>query len=150
MSNTAQISQVGTWWPPPLVQVLPKRGPKLQPLAQYHLEGTKGVKLRDEKVYERDEKIFLSPPMGRSERLVGDKMREQVVSYESLWLARFQHISSTNSVLLLPPTFRPHCIACKILVPQPGIELVSSSVEVQSPNHWTTREVPKNSQTLRA
>ena len=27
-----------------------------------------------------------------------------------------------------------------ILVPQPGIELISSAVEGQSFNHWTTRE----------
>ena len=32
-------------------------------------------------------------------------------------------------------------LACGILVPQPGIEPVSSAVEVPSPNHWTTREL---------
>ena len=31
--------------------------------------------------------------------------------------------------------------ACRILVPQPGIEPVPPAVEVQSPNHWTTGEV---------
>ena len=31
-----------------------------------------------------------------------------------------------------------------ILVPQPGIETTSPVVEAQSPNHWTTREVPLN------
>ena len=29
-----------------------------------------------------------------------------------------------------------------ILVPQPGIEPTPPGVEAQSPNHWTTREVP--------
>ena len=29
-----------------------------------------------------------------------------------------------------------------ILVAQPGLELMSPAVEVQSLNHWTTREVP--------
>ena len=32
-------------------------------------------------------------------------------------------------------------VACGILVPSPGIELMPSSLEVQSLNHWTTREV---------
>ena len=34
----------------------------------------------------------------------------------------------------------PHGIA--ILVPQPGFKLTPPAVEVQSLNHWTTREVP--------
>ena len=35
------------------------------------------------------------------------------------------------------------CVACGILVPRPGIEPVLPAVEAQSPNHWTTREVPE-------
>ena len=35
-----------------------------------------------------------------------------------------------------------HGVARGILVPQPGIEPVSPAVEAESPNHWTTREVP--------
>ena len=38
--------------------------------------------------------------------------------------------------------FWPCCMACQILVPQPGIEPVSPAVETWSPNHWTTREFP--------
>ena len=34
-------------------------------------------------------------------------------------------------------------LACGILVPQPGIGSRSLAVEVQSPNHGTTREFPK-------
>ena len=34
------------------------------------------------------------------------------------------------------------CPACKILVSWPGIKPVPLAVEVQSLNHWTTREVP--------
>ena len=37
--------------------------------------------------------------------------------------------------------FWPPNEACRILVPQPGIEPVPPAVEVQSPNHWTTKEV---------
>ena len=35
----------------------------------------------------------------------------------------------------------PCCATSGILVPQPGMETVSPAVKVQSPNHWTTREV---------
>ena len=38
--------------------------------------------------------------------------------------------------------FWPRSTACGILVPQPGIEPTPPAVEVQSVNHWTTREVP--------
>ena len=34
------------------------------------------------------------------------------------------------------------CVACGILVPRPGIKPIPPAVEVQSLNHWTTREVP--------
>jgi len=37
------------------------------------------------------------------------------------------------------------CTACGILVPQPGNELVLPAVEVQSLNHWTTRDVATTS-----
>ena len=36
-----------------------------------------------------------------------------------------------------------HCTAYGILIPQPGIEPVSPTVEAWSPNHWTAREVPR-------
>ena len=36
------------------------------------------------------------------------------------------------------------CTACRILVPQPGIEPRARAVKVQSPNHWTARELPAN------
>ena len=37
--------------------------------------------------------------------------------------------------------FWPLYIACEILFPWPGIKPMSPTVEAQSPNHWTTREV---------
>ena len=33
-------------------------------------------------------------------------------------------------------------MACRTLVPQPGIEPVPPAVEARSLNHWTAREVP--------
>ena len=38
--------------------------------------------------------------------------------------------------------FWPHLAAFRILVPWPGIKPVSLGVEPQSPNHWTTGELP--------
>ena len=34
------------------------------------------------------------------------------------------------------------CVACKILVPQPGIKPLPLAVGMQSHNQWTTREFP--------
>ena len=39
--------------------------------------------------------------------------------------------------------FLPYHAACVILVPWPGIKCMIPVVEGQSPNHWTTRKVPK-------
>ena len=36
-----------------------------------------------------------------------------------------------------------HHMACRILVPQPGIKPESSAVRLWSPRHWTIREFPK-------
>ena len=38
--------------------------------------------------------------------------------------------------------FWPCQAACKILVPQPGIEPLPPAVKARSPNYWTTREFP--------
>lgn len=47
-----------------------------------------------------------------------------------------------HSKLLFCFFFWPCYMACNILVPQPGIELVPPAVELQNTNHWTAREVP--------
>ena len=41
-----------------------------------------------------------------------------------------------------PFLFWPCHVACRILVPQPGIELTSPATKLQSPNHRTTRGFP--------
>ena len=41
--------------------------------------------------------------------------------------------------------FLARCETCEILVPLPGIEPAPPTVKVHSVNHWTTREVPKDS-----
>ena len=39
--------------------------------------------------------------------------------------------------------FRPHPVACGILVPQSWIKPMPPAMRVQSLNHWTTKEVPR-------
>ena len=33
-------------------------------------------------------------------------------------------------------------MSCGILIPQPGIKSMLPEMKAQSPNHWTTREIP--------
>ena len=49
-----------------------------------------------------------------------------------------------NSVFFLFDFFFPHCMACGILVPPARIEPTPPALEVQSFNHWITKEVPQN------
>ena len=55
-------------------------------------------------------------------------------------------IFSASFVLGFLFLFFSHFLAAqlcfRILVPQPGIELMSPAVKVWNPNHWTAREVP--------
>ena len=61
--------------------------------------------------------------------------------------AHLKTLSSVTSVKTLFPffsfwlIFSPHQMACRILVPQPGIKPAPPALEVQSLNHWTAREV---------
>ena len=50
---------------------------------------------------------------------------------------RSKHLSYYFYLLI----FGPRCVACGILVPQPGIEPMPHAVDVQSLNQWKTREV---------
>ena len=38
--------------------------------------------------------------------------------------------------------FWPHHVACGVLVPQPGIEIVLPILKAESLENWTTKEVP--------
>ena len=55
------------------------------------------------------------------------------------WLSR-QHVIAKHLSLYFCCCCWPHHVACEILVPWPGIKPVPHAVEVQSFNHWTTRE----------
>ena len=48
----------------------------------------------------------------------------------------------TNSSFFVTGVFQPHHQACGILVPWPGMEPAPPALELQSLNHWPTREVP--------
>ena len=90
-----------------------------------------------------------SPTLGR--------IQVQNCSYEFSSFKNYSHIFSNNgTTVLLKHTLNlylekesfiiifswSHLKACGILVPQPGIKPVPFSLQVQTPNHWTTREVP--------
>ena len=53
------------------------------------------------------------------------------------WWATVHRVAKRRTPL---KQFSMHCMACRILVPQPGIEPVPPAIGVQSPNHWTHRE----------
>ena len=44
--------------------------------------------------------------------------------------------------------FLLHHMACRILVPLPGIEPMSPVVEARSLHHWITRDVPESGKSL--
>ena len=55
-------------------------------------------------------------------------------------LPEYRHLGSSGLYHFF--FFWPHGTACRILVPQPGIESTPPAVRAQSPNLWATREVP--------
>ena len=57
------------------------------------------------------------------------------------WTPGKNWVSEMDS-FLLPVSLHIYCMACRILVPQPGMEPVTPGVGAQSLNHWTAREVP--------
>ena len=60
----------------------------------------------------------------------------------SLNLPSFLLVSISFSFVSLFNFLSAHHVACRILVPRPGIEPVSLAVEARSLNPWTAREVP--------
>ena len=67
----------------------------------------------------------------------------------SNWNLRKQNRGSAGTTTIVPSLsffqlslFWLCSVACRILVPQPGIKPVTPAVEAKSLNHWTAREVP--------
>ena len=61
-----------------------------------------------------------------------------LIFQSSLWLTGF----ILNYPLWFFFFFQLYCMACRILVPWPGIEFTPSAVKRQNPNHWTPRKFP--------
>ena len=57
------------------------------------------------------------------------------------WLSPHTYIHRHSYVVVFP-FFGLCCVACGILVPQPGIEPMYPALDEWGLNHWTTREVP--------
>ena len=77
------------------------------------------------------------------------------LSMKSLWKRKlneimYERVHHTVGILVAGRVFLvcfnfcfwPRRMACRILVPQPGIEPRPLAVRACSPNHWTTREFP--------
>ena len=58
------------------------------------------------------------------------------------FLTEFINSSPESGEFCFVFVFLPCCMACGILVPQPGIEPGPTAVKAPSPNHWTTRDLP--------
>ena len=71
------------------------------------------------------------------------KRRRAVVPSPSHMGAKLKQSTVLKELLYFYLFFAPLLVVCGILVPRPpGIEPTSLSLEVQSLNHWNTREVP--------
>ena len=72
-------------------------------------------------------------------------LRRKEASYPvCMWESKIQtHAFLFVCFVFLFVCFWPHCAACGILSPRPGIEPTPSAVKTQSPNHWTAREFPQ-------
>ena len=76
-------------------------------------------------------------------------LNRQYLGYLFLFHIYFNVVELTYNIVLISAVwqsdsfsfFGPHLIACRILVPWPGIEPSSLGLEAWSLNHWTTRKV---------
>ena len=84
--------------------------------------------------------------------VIGGQLREGFRNHEGCflhWVGRPLEVSGREMTwsylrfgVFIFYIFRPCHVACRILVPRPGIEPAPPAVEAQHLNHWTTREVP--------
>ena len=80
-------------------------------------------------------------PPGKSPRGVTWRMCHPVGKAAKAWTPGKDRVSEMD-FFLLPFSLHIYCMACRILVPQPGMEPMTPGVGAQSLNHWTAREVP--------
>lgn len=60
-----------------------------------------------------------------------------------LFISKYSAAKVHLKFLFIYFMFWPSCVACRVLIPWTGIEPMSPVVNVQTPNPWTTREIPK-------
>ena len=91
--------------------------------------------------------VFLPAEFHGQSSLAGYSPWGRKVSDTTEWLTLYtKGILKSGKLwgaLFLEIFFWLHRAACRILGPWPGIEPTPLAVEVQSLNHWTTREVPE-------
>ena len=74
-------------------------------------------------------------------KISSEAERQRKLGSALSYLASALSLSLSLSFFNLIFFFWPHHVVCGNLVPQTGTEQVPSAMEVQSLNHWTTREV---------
>ena len=70
---------------------------------------------------------------------------KNIVNVDLMWMSIHGYGKSGRSCLLVCCFVLAHCAACRILVPQPGIEPMLPAVEARSLNCWTAVEVTSRS-----
>ena len=58
------------------------------------------------------------------------------------WLSMLEHLYLSVCLSVYLSIYLLLLMACRMLVPLPGVEPGPLAVKVWSPNHWTTREFP--------
>ena len=69
----------------------------------------------------------------------GNILTEKAAPYSA---TEFLGKTGSRGLLLVSVSAWPCRTACRILVPQTGIEVKPSAMKAWSPNHWTAREFP--------
>ena len=88
------------------------------------------------------------PDQGSNPSLLYWQVNSLLLSHQgSPWSLSFHKLTIYLSVVVSQKLLRffffwPHSQACRISAPRSGIEPQHSALEAQSPNSWTTREVP--------
>ena len=75
--------------------------------------------------------------------LIFNRIRGEVVSWQWGWGRKLEERNKSfqGRKAHLFVCFLPNCTACRILAPRPGVEHASCTMEAQSLNHWTAREL---------
>ena len=85
----------------------------------------------------------LKTPRGNTST-VDSKLSSLYFNKVSLYHKSISHSIFVNGAKKIPFFFfLLYHMACRILVPRPGMEPRPTKVKLPNPNHWTTREFPR-------